>query len=289
MSITPYSDINAFIDHYRTLVIRDYGSNLVGMYLTGSLTYEAFVYASSDIDVTSVVRESVSPDEFSVLRGIHDEVEREFPLWAERFECTYTPIAGLKSVSPPQEPRPWYWGGEGRLYPEAPYGNEWIINSYFLVNYAKSLYGPEYREIAPPVDKEEVQKACVRDLLAEWVPKGQDPSWFKDSHHRAYFVLNLCRIVATVCSGNPCSKPAAAAWAIDNLETRFHKVVDNAIKWRHGVHFEFQRESMDLLDEVLSVISKTEVYVSMRDVTALPADLIAMDEHSSGLRKSTKS
>ena len=265
---TPYPDVNEFIGHYRDFVVRDFQANLVGMYLTGSLTYGAFDYDSSDIDLTNVVVHKVSDSELPILRKIHDEMEEIFPSWSKRFECTYTPAGFLSSVLPPKEPRPWYWGGTGQLYPEAVYGNEWIINSYFLHRFGISIYGPEFRQLAQPVEEVEVQKACIRDLFVEWVPKRSDQAWFKDSHHQAYFVLNLCRIVTTVCTGEVCSKPIAAKWVIENHGTRWNELIDAAIKWKYGVAFDRQMEAMAFLDYVVSLIGETDLYKLMEDEIA---------------------
>lgn len=262
--ITPYEDIDDFLGHYRALVLRDYERNLVGMYLTGSLTYDAFDYESSDIDVTSVLRCSVQGHELPILRAIHDEMESRFPDWSKRFECTYIPVHLLPSVLPPEEPRPWYWGGDGHLYQEAHCGNEWIINAYFLFKCSWPLFGPGYHELSPPIDEIEVQKACIRDLFTEWIPKKSERSWFKDSHHRAYFVLNLCRIITTVCTGEARSKPVSARWVIDNLGGRWRHIVTEAANWKYGIEFDRQTEALAFLDHIVTIIKNTDLYRSMR-------------------------
>ena len=257
--ITPYDDVDEFLVHYRTLILRDYKANLVGMYLTGSLTYDAFDYESSDLDVTNITGRSVHKREFPILRAIHDEMESQFPKWSRRFECTYTPTHLLSSVLPPEEPRPWYWGADGHLYEEAPYGNEWIINAHFLYECGQPIFGPEFRELSPPIESAEVRKACIRDLFTEWVPKKSDREYFKDSHHRAYFVLNLCRIITTVCTGEARSKPASAEWAVQNLDFTWKSLVTEAANWKYGVDFDRQRDAMAFLDHIVALVSATDL------------------------------
>lgn len=258
--LTPYADVNGFVEQFPAAVVRVIRENVVGVYLTGSLSYDAFNYPSSDIDFVVIVRRPVSPAELRSLEGLHRAMEGQFEKWSKRLECSYTPLASLPSVLPPADPRPWYWGGEGWLYAEAPNGNEWIINRYFLYERGIALYGPEFREIAGPVEITEVQKACIRDLFVEWEPKRRDPKWFRDSHRRAYFILNLCRILYAVVSASLGSKQTAAAWVKERYDARWGELVDAASQWGYGAEFDPEDESIAFLDFVISVVAHTELF-----------------------------
>ncbi|MDA0745551.1 MAG: hypothetical protein O2954_03475 [bacterium] len=141
IQLTPYADVNDFVKQFTELVVRELQGNLVGVYITGSLSYQAFIYDSSDIDFTVLVQRPVFCTELHSLRRLHQEIEGQFEKWARRLECSYTPVEMLPNLLPPRNPRPWYWGGTGTLYEEAPYGNEWIINRYFLYRSGIAFYG----------------------------------------------------------------------------------------------------------------------------------------------------
>ncbi len=264
-SLTKYSDVNEIIDFFVKSVIPVLDGNVLGIYLTGSLSYDAFNYHSSDIDITVIVQRPVSRSELDSIGRLHREIEGKFEKWAQRLECSYTPVDMLPCVMPPKEPRPWYWGGDCTLYEEAPFGNEWIINKYFLHSHSIALFGPSFKKLLPPVDVEDVQKACVRDLFQEWVPKKFTPEWFKDSHHEAYFILNLCRILHTVICSVVGSKKMAASWVQENYGERWRDLVGSAQEWQYGIELDARQEAMDFLDFVISEVSKTGVY-TQRDL-----------------------
>lgn len=239
--------------------------NLVGIYLTGSLSYGAFKYESSDIDLMVIVRRTVSRGELEAIRKLHGRMEAGFTKWARRLECTYTPVSMLTSVMPPREPRPWYWGGAGLLYEEAQYGNEWIINNYLLYQHGVTLYGPDFKALMGPVDIAEVQKACIRDLFREWEPKANDPEWFQNSHYAAYFILNLCRILYTVMRKDAGSKPTAAAWARSQYGGRWNALILTAEDWHYGVELDLRKQAVEFLYFVIDEVSKTPLYGTLSE------------------------
>jgi hypothetical protein len=167
----------------------------------------------------------------------------------------------LPSLLPPEKPRPWYWGSDGILYEEAPYGNEWIINKYLLWHHAIPLVGADFKTLTDEAPIEEVQKACVRDLFTEWEPKKRDPSWFRDdSHYEAYFILNLCRILYTVMCASAGSKQVAAAWVKSNYGEPWADVIRLAESWRYGMDLNLRATALAFLDFVIAEVSKTDVY-----------------------------
>ena len=263
--LTRYEDVDQLLSFYWQQVVAILGENLAGMYLTGSLSYGAFRYDSSDIDITVMVKRPVSRDELDAIQRLHREIEDQFSKWARRLECTYTPVSMLPSITPPKEPRPWYWGGEGVLYEEAPYGNEWIINNYLLYQQGITLHGPEFRDLTGPINIEEVQKACIRDLFKEWEPKKKDDDWFYNSHYASYFVLNLCRILHTVMTQRAGSKKTAAAWVKRRYGEQWKDLVAAAEQWHYGVELNVRDQALVFLEFVVEEVSKTAVYRDLKD------------------------
>jgi len=263
--ITPFEDVNAILQYFVEGVVPVFGENLTGAYLTGSLSYNAFNYETSDIDLTVILNPPISARELSAVKQLHLQMESQFEKWSKRLECSYTPLELLPNVLPPAKPRPWYWGGDGILYEEAPYGNEWIINKYFLWHYAIPLVGADFKTLTDEVDIAEVQKACIRDLFTEWEPKKRDPSWFRDdSHYESYFILNLCRILYTVMNKSAGSKQVAAAWVKSNYGAPWADVVSLAESWRYGMDLNLRATALAFLDFVIGEVSNTEISRSVR-------------------------
>jgi len=239
--MTPYTDINNLINIIlqRSKVI--FGENLVGVYLSGSLSYGDFRTDSSDIDLVVVIKHIAGAQEIGLLRQLFLEIAKRDKKWSDRLECAFVPIEIMDSLLPPKLPRPYFGGGV--FYAKAPYGNEWIINQYLLYHHAIALYGPAYKKLIAPIDIAEVQKACKRDLLEEWEPKIRDPIWLANSHYQAYIVLNLCRILYTVLRGATASKKISAQWVRETYGFEWKYLIDAAENWHYGIEMR-EKESI---------------------------------------------
>jgi Domain of unknown function (DUF4111)/Nucleotidyltransferase domain len=262
--LTPLKDINEILKFFTSGTIFVFKKNLIGAYLTGSLSYGAFHYDKSDIDITVILNNPISPVELEAIKNFHKQIETKFDKWAKRLECTYTPIEMLPSILPPEKPRPWYWGGEGILYEEAPYGNEWIINNYLLYNYAIPLVGPNFKELTNPFDIEEVQKACIRDLFTEWEPKIANKDWLNDSHNESYLILNLCRILYTVSCKSAGSKGNATSW-VKRKYVAWADLINSANQWHDGSKLDIREKTIEFIGFVIDRVSRTELYNQMHD------------------------
>ena len=262
--LTSFKDINEILKFFTSGAIFIFKMNLIGIYLTGSLSYDAFHYDRSDIDLTVILKTPITATELEAIKNFHKQIENKFDKWAKRLECTYTPLEMLPSILPPKKPRPWYWGGERILYEEAPYGNEWIINNYLLYHYAIPLIGPDFKELVGPIDIEEVQKACIRDLFTEWKPKTACKEWLDDSHNESYLILNLCRILYTVICKTAGSKDAAAAWVRNNYRA-WAELIDSADHWHYGIKLNVRAKTIEFLGFVIDQVVRTELYYRMRN------------------------
>ncbi len=260
--LTSFKDINEILKFFTSGAIFIFKKNLIGTYLTGSLSYGAFHYDRSDIDLTVILNNPISLVELEAIKNFHKQIETKFNKWAKRLECTYTPIEMLPSILPPKIPRPWYWGGDGFLYEEALYGNEWIINNYLLYNYAIPLIGPDFKELTGPIDIEEVQKACVRDLFTEWEPKITKKNWLDDSHNESYFILNLCRILYTVICKSAGSKDAATSW-VKSKYGAWADLINSADQWHEGIKLNVREKTIEFLGFVIDQISRAEIFNQM--------------------------
>src|SRR5262249_13262761 len=157
--VTPYPDIDALLTSLTERITSVLGDNLIGIYLTGSLSYKAFNPDKSDIDLVVILTNSPSSEQLRLLQEMHVQVGADYPKWFKRIECSYVPRDMLPNILPPQEPRPYI--GEGIFYEKAPYGNEWLINQYLLYEQGIPLVGPDFKTLIKPIDVKDVQKACI--------------------------------------------------------------------------------------------------------------------------------
>jgi hypothetical protein len=135
--LTPYQDINNLLADWTEGVKNILGENVVGLYLSDSLTYGDFVPERSDIDLHAVVRRPLKDNELESVERLHKDLNENYLGWKGRLECSYIPLELLQETSPPKTPRPWW--GFNRLYAEAPAGNEWIIVSHRYASLTRLL------------------------------------------------------------------------------------------------------------------------------------------------------
>lgn len=247
---TPYPDINIILNSLKQGKLQIIGNNLLGVYLMGSLSYGDFNPDNSDIDLVAIVNDPLSPEQLEALKQMHLQVEESNEKWAKRIECSYLPRGMLHNIRPPKNPRPYF--GEGIFYPEAPYGNEWIINQYLLYKHGIPLVGPYFKTLVKPVDIEDVREACIRDLFEEWEPKMKDPEWLSNSHYQSYIVLNLCRILYTVTCHATATKKASAAWVKREFGPHWKHLIQTAEDWKYGKEMNSQEEVIDFIKFVIN-------------------------------------
>lgn len=245
--------------------IRDYvhslqdilSKNIVGIYLFGSLTYDDFNADRSDIDLMVVLKSPLSESEIKKTELLHYELEVKYPMCKDRVEASYTPFSMLKQTLPPTLPRPYY--GEGKMWAEAKYGNEWIINLFLLKKYGKKLLGADLHNLIDDIDVVEVQKACIRDLVQEWEPKLNQPDWLDNAHYQSYLVLNLCRIIYTVLNADAKSKKIASTW-VKKTYPEWSELIVAAENWSYSSKLDKKKETLSFLGFVVSTIKNQKLY-----------------------------
>jgi len=238
--LTPYGDINQILVRLTVGVQKIVDEDLVGIYLTGSLTYGDFNPASSDIDFLVVMSKDLSPEKFGEIKAMHLGIGYDYPEWEKRIEGSYITQSMLKEATPPQKPktsRPYF--NEGKFWePNPPYGNEWTINLRALYECGIALAGEDIKQVISPVSIEAVRQASRNDLYEEWIPKLKDDAFFKNSHYKAYLILTLCRILYGAVHEKIASKKVASTWAKRELGHPWSVLIQKAESWHHGAELD---------------------------------------------------
>ncbi len=249
MEIIKYGDIDEVVDFLAQGVKEIFGEELVGFYLTGSLSYGDFEPGRSDIDLAAVLEVPANLEQIAKIGKLHLEAEQKFKQWAGRIECSYIPRVMLAEVLPPKEPRPYF--GAGTFYPVAPYGNEWLINRHFLYQYGVAIIGPDFKTLAAPVEIKDLKEACICDLRREWVSKINDEKFLDNSHYQSYVVLNLSRILYTIANSAAVSKKVAANWAKEKYP-QFANLIQTAQAWHYGIEMDRRLETAEFIKFVVT-------------------------------------
>lgn len=256
MKPTPYEDINIVLESLLNGIQTIFGNNLVGVYITGSLSYGGFIRGRSDLDLLVVLHKPVTQEEMDLIKKMHIQIEKDNEKWKNRIECSYIPQDMLGNMLPPKSPRPYI--GEGRFYPKAFYGNEWIINNYLLYKHGITLFGPDFNTLLKKVDIKDVQKASIRDLFKEWEPKLKDDEWLDNPHYQSYIVLNLCRILFTVLQEKVASKNISASWVKKEFP-RWKKLIEHAEKWSYGKVMNFREQTKAFINFAIDQVNAYKI------------------------------
>jgi len=222
-----------------------FDAQLVGLYLTGSLSYGGFHPGSSDIDLLALLQRPVSTEQRTTLGALHDRIAPQQPRWATRLEISYLPIELLASIEPPDQPRPHYNGG--RLWdPDPRYGQEWTLNLFVLRRCAIALRGPAPADVFPEISVAAMRTASLRSLHEEWEPLLNQPARLVEPHQQAYVTLTLCRILHTIRHDGVASKRDAAEW-VRHAYPQWAHLVRRAEAWQHG-------QALGVVDELLAFL-----------------------------------
>jgi predicted nucleotidyltransferase len=126
--VTPYDDVNAVLTQLSDGLTALLGEQLLGLYLTGSLTYGDFDHGSSDIDFLAVLSKELSGEQLDAIRTLHARSGEAVPRWAMRLEGSYITKDMLATKNRSERARPYINAGEIHHYR---YGNEWTVNLLF--------------------------------------------------------------------------------------------------------------------------------------------------------------
>jgi predicted nucleotidyltransferase len=75
--LTPYQDINSLLADWTEKAKNILGENVVGLYLSGSLSYGDFVPERSDIDLQAVVRRPLNESELKSIEQLHRGLDEQ--------------------------------------------------------------------------------------------------------------------------------------------------------------------------------------------------------------------
>ena len=201
-------------------------NNLVGIYLWGSLTYEAFDERCSDVDCVVVTRSNVTEKEFSALEDWFAERSKRNP-WASKLDMRF--VIDKEFLDKNSKCCSYHFGELTR------HGSDG--NPIIWVNIGQSgvtLWGKPAREIAPEITKQCLSDALLLELgylkedLAANAGDKSDSAFF----HNSYAVLTACRIFYTANNQALVSKNQAAVWTLENISRKWRTVINSALENR---------------------------------------------------------
>lgn len=210
------------------------GSNLVGVYLHGSLAMGCFNPARSDIDLLVVTVSASSPEEKATLTHLFlDRSNRPRPLEIS--------VLAASDLRPWRYPTPYQlhysegWRGRFEAWNDAGAPAPWLAQSApdpdlaahitIARNRGVALLGPAADGVFTEVPRRDYLASILLDIADAVATVERDP---------VYVVLNLCRVYRYLCDDSITSKDEAGAWAIATLSSSLRAVVRRALTAYRG-------------------------------------------------------
>src|SRR5260370_34897679 len=127
---TSYSEVNTVLGLLLSEVRALVGEELLGMYLSGSLSLGAFEPGSSDIDFLVATVDALADERVRALRTMHARLLTSGLSYARRLEGFYLPQAALRRSDPANARYPFHAQPNGLRMVEL--GSDWVIQRHIV-------------------------------------------------------------------------------------------------------------------------------------------------------------
>jgi hypothetical protein len=207
----------------RDAVLHVLGDDLVAMWLHGGTTFADRPLRPGDLDIAGVLRQ-VAPDERRPSRWRTDPGSTPSRIFSAQeliarevgvdFDALYLVADEIGSGRLPR-----------RAFRQSHRESGWpVYRAHWLAGQYVPLHGREPSELVVAPTAAELRRALDRELehLERHVVEGDAG----DPYEATYGILNGCRILRTLATGNPViSKRSAGDWGLEHLPARWHESI----------------------------------------------------------------
>lgn len=222
---TRYDALNAVLRELVNSQQAILNNNLLACYLQGSFALgDGDEY--SDVDFLVVIERNLSDEELAKLRVMHNRIFDLHPAWSNHLEGSYFPGALLKQPDPNHTPI-WYIDNGSRMLERSAHDNDLVVR-WVTREHGIPLYGADAKTLIDPVPETDLKQE-VSDTMHEWGQEILDGRYTSNNQWaQAFIVLSYCRMLHTLATGKIQSKPAGVTWAKDNLDNKWHGLIQRA-------------------------------------------------------------
>lgn len=252
-------DVNELLKTLVSMANSILDTDLIGIYVYGSLVWGDFNHEHSDVDVMMAIRKEISSEQFQNLEEMHTALIVQFPAWHDRIEIAYVSIDLLKHFKHSTGKIAVISPGEPFNIKEA--GKDWLINYYLIQNNSITLYGPKPQDIIEPISDIEFLHNVKAQAIEwkEWVVHTKDSIGFQ-----YYAVLTICRAFYVLNIGKQPSKKVAGKWMLEKFP-KWHDLIVNALSFHDGICIINQDEAhanyaqvYDFVNEIIDLIQNDD-------------------------------
>jgi Aminoglycoside adenylyltransferase, C-terminal domain/Nucleotidyltransferase domain len=205
--------------------------SFIGAYLQGSFAIGGFD-TYSDVDFLIVLDGDVTDEELPLLQALHENVYPLASPWAQHLEGSYVPKQALQRFPPPQ--RSFWYLDNGAKHLIRSDHDDTLVVYWTLREKGIVLAGPRSRELVPPIPVDELRDEIFATMSTWRDHFAANPDNMNNRFYQPFVVLSYCRMLHSLTTGTIVSKPAAAAWATEHLDSRWQDLIRNACNARSG-------------------------------------------------------
>lgn len=226
--------VRAAIELWLQAFHRQFGDELVAVYIDGSIASGAFNPESSDIDLIALTRSEVPAFAVEDLDAApRDALRSSGSPWSDEVEVTIAPKAAVSDFDPQDPPACWVLErGPAESFKAWRPDRGWLVHLHSMRSHPFVLHGPPPGELIRPVSARTLREVAVWGAQRWLGGYLEQPERLAAPGTRAFAVLTCCRLLYTRETGTIASKPAAGAWALNNLDVARHAVIRDALGWR---------------------------------------------------------
>jgi predicted nucleotidyltransferase len=230
--------------------------NLVGIYLWGSLTYDAFDEVCSDVDCVVVTTHDLDDREFSELNEWFEN-KGKTNRWVKRLDMRFVIDQEFLDKS---SRCCGFYHYTGKLVRHGSDGNPIIwVN---VASTGATLWGKDAKLIAPQVSDQCFNDALLLELnyLKEDLKANAGDRSEKAFIHNGYAVLTACRILYSAYYKTLASKERAYAWAKETVPPVWRSVIhaarENRLRNCGSTTTELERDAIQFVDFIAGEVGR---------------------------------
>lgn len=196
------------IKHYITALTEVLSTDVISIYIHGSIATGHYNPKTSDIDMVVVLNPLNKQTLFKKLNVLHNGL-KHFKN-GHLLEVSYLTKKTFEDNHLPSEPK--LYVNNNRLM-WADYGAEWYFERHTLLSQGILAYGEELRENIEPVERTVLNEAVLMLLNEQWRPLLEENNLSDD--YMIYGLHTLCRMLFTYVTGITTDKVSAVQWVGD--------------------------------------------------------------------------
>lgn len=223
------------LEEFKQITLDTISTNVVGIYVHGSVAMHSFNPASSDIDILVILSKPLTEEkkknyaskmiafsnDLHVGKGLEMSVILEKNVKNFVYPTAYEFHFGYDKLE--QYKAGFIDGGQNDPDPD--------LAAHFVITKARGvcLYGEPIANLFPDIPKEYYLKSITQD--AEWsfgnLSQGPNEG---TGRIPPYAVLNYCRVLAFIDEGLITSKREGGEWGLKNLSIQYHPLIQAALQ-----------------------------------------------------------